>query len=618
MNATKTHTGGWRSALILGAVVVLAAVGVVLVRSNSSDTGRDRNIAGGSDVAISAAPYQVALLSYSLDSAGKLTGGGFACGGTIIAPKWVLTAEHCIWRDSSGRMYPQHVSVGVGDSKYWSTIISSTTRTATRVLPARGVAGAWPNADLLLIEVNQPFSFSASVRPAALPIGLDNATWPAEGATGLITGWGVTLDDAVRTNLRGVTMKVNAGVNSLYCIDDAPQPRGFFWPSTFIPARHLCLQRPNRDVMASACSGDSGGPFALTVGDRTVVAGVASMAARDPNLPFTPGSSVCTGYTPNLYERVAASLDWIVPGRVGGLTASTTGGVVTVQWEAPARAPAVAIEDYVVEYRLAGTTEWSILNDGVSTASTADITGLANGANIEVRVAGVNAINALDSTMRQFATVNYVIGAETTTTTTSTTTTTPTTTLPPYTTTIAPTTTARQMQVGPKPTTTTALPTVTTVATTVPVAPPTAAPATTGAPVPPATPTPTTVGTAKPAVAPAVAVESIDPGFSQPKVTVPAGSPLPSATQTTNPPVAAKPAPAVGVSLTALQIAEITGNSVPTGSSATVTVAKGSAKVCRASGAGISFLAKGKCKATLRVGAKPSSGKKKNVTLTVP
>jgi hypothetical protein len=115
-----------------------------------------------------------------------------------------------------------------------------------------------------------------------------------------------------------------------------------------------------------------------------------------------------------------------------------------------------------------------------------------------------------------------------------------------------------------------------------------------------------------------VKVNVEDPGFSQPKVTVPAGTPLPSATQATTPPVAAKPSPAVGVSLTALQIAEITGNTVPKGSSATVSVAKGSAKVCRASGAGVAFLAKGTCKVTLRVGAKPGSAKKKNVTLTVP
>jgi hypothetical protein len=74
----------------------------------------------------------------------------------------------------------------------------------------------------------------------------------------------------------------------------------------------------------------------------------------------------------------------------------------------------------------------------------------------------------------------------------------------------------------------------------------------------------------------------------------------------------------VGVSLSALQIAEVTGTPVPTGSSVSVSAAKGSAKVCRSSGAGVAFLAKGTCRATLRVGTKPGSGKKKNVTLTVP
>lgn len=607
MSEPRPSSGVLRSALTLGVVVALAVVGVVLVRSNSSESDRDRNVAGGSDVAISGAPYQVALLSYKVGPDGTTDGSGLACGGAIIAAKWVLTADHCIWRDSAGRVYPNFVVVGTGDSRYWTTINSSTARTATRILPARGVAGAWPNADLLLIEVNRPFEFSAAVRPAALPIGLDNATWPAEGSTGLITGWGATLDNAARTTLRGVTMKVNAGIRSEYCIDDSSPPRGFYWPSTFISAQHLCLLRPTRDVMASACSGDSGGPFAMTVGDRTVLAGIASKAVRDPNQPVVLNSPVCTGSTPNLYERVASALDWIIPGPVVGLSAETSGGVATISWEPSAKAPAAATDDYVIEYRTTGVGEWSILNDGTSTATTATIENLANGTNLEVRVAGVNAVNALDPTMRQFSTVSFVVGAAATTTTTSTTTSTTTTTLAPYTTTIAPSTTARQMQIGPRPTTTT---TTTAVA---PPAPPTAAPATTVALAPQ-----TTQPATKPAAVEVVKVNVEDPGFSQPKVTVPAGTPLPSATQATTPPVAAKPSPAVGVSLTALQIAEITGNTVPKGSSATVSVAKGSAKVCRTSGAGISFLAKGKCRATLRVGAKPGSLKKKNVTLNVP
>jgi len=610
VNTTQKGSGGLRSALILGAVVALCAVGVVLVRSNSSDSDRDRNIAGGSDVAISGAPYQVGVLSYSLKSDGTPDGGALACGGTIIADAWVLTADHCIWRDAAKATHPAHVQVGAGGSQFWAP---RQTRRAKRILPARGVVGAWPNADLLLIEVDRPFMYGQTAIPAALPIGLDNAAWPAVGATGLITGWGTTLDNAVRTNLRGVTMKVNADAAAEYCLDDGVSPYAYYG-ADFVAARHLCLQRPATNLDASACSGDSGGPFAIVVGDRPVLAGVASKAVRDPRKPAPPpGTPVCTGTTPNLYERVAASLDWIVPGLVEGLAAETIRGVVNLRWQAPAKAPAAPIDDYAVEIRPAGTGEWSLLKDGKSTATSATISGLDDGASFEVRVAGVNAVNEWDATIRQFASTTLVVGAPATTTTTSTTTSTTTTTLPPYTTTIAPSTSARQVQIGPRPTTTT------TTTVTVAPAPPTAAPATTvaAATITPAAPT-TTAPAPKPDAVRVVEVDIEDPGFSRPKVTLPAGSEPQSPPATTAPAVPRRPTPAVGISLTALQIAEITGNSVPTGQSVTVSVAKGSAKVCRASGAGVSFLAKGKCKATLRVGAKPSSAKKKNVTLTVP
>lgn len=603
---TKSNAGTLRSLSVVGVVVALATVGVVLVRNNASDDGRDRNIAGGSDVAITGAPYQVALLSYSLKSDGTRDGGALACGGTIIADAWVLTADHCIWRDDAKATYPQHVVIGAGDSQFWSP---RQRRTAKRILPARGVSGAWPNADLLLIEVDRPFLYNQdSVQPAALPIGLDNSTWPAIGATGLITGWGYTLNDVVRTALRGVTMKVNADVDSVYCIDDAVPPYAYYG-DIFVPPRHLCLQRPTTDVDASACSGDSGGPFVMTVGSRPVLVGVASKAARDPRKsPPPPGTPVCTGFTPNLYERVAASLDWIVPGPVVGLSAETIRGVVTLRWEAPAKAPAVAISDYAIEIRPAGAGEWSFLNDGKSTTPSAAITDLVDGASLEVRVAAVNEVNEFDATARQFASTTFVVGAPATTTTSTTTTVVTTTTLAPYTTTIAPSTTARQLQVGPRPTTTTSPATATS-----------AGPATTVAvaTVAPTTPK-TTLPAPKPNAVQVVQVDVEDPGFSQPKVTVPADSGLSSPAPVASPAVATRAVPAVGVSLTALQIAEITGNRVPPGASASITVAKGSAKVCRVAGSGLTFLAKGTCRATLRVGTRPSTAKKKAIKLLVP
>lgn len=575
MSENSSKHGRARTFLVLGVVVALATVGVFIVRTNGSDDGRDRNIAGGANVAISAAPYQVALLSYALDANGERNGDGYACGGAIISAQWVLTADHCIWRDSAGRVHPEHVAVGTGDSRYWTAINSPSVRLATRILPARGVVGAWPDADLLLIKVDVPFEFSASVRPAALPIGLDNASWPAKGATGLITGWGVTLDNAVRTTLRGVTMKVNAGVFSTYCVDD--ENYAYFWQNVFEPAQHLCLLRPSTDVMASACSGDSGGPFAVTVGEVTVLAGVASKASRDSKLTYVPGSTVCTGYTPNLYERVVPALDWIIPGAVEGLTGSAVDGDIALRWDVPTRTPAVEISDYVVEYRQAGANEWSIVNDGVSTSPTATIENVTRGANIEVRVAAVNDVNALDATMRQFASVDVVVGPPPTTTSTSTTS------------------------------------TSTTSAPTIQMPPPTVASATTSATVVAAPST-----TTQSVVTPVNKGGDEDTGFSQPKVAVPAELTTSSPTPSTGPSVPVRPTPAVGTSLTALQIADLVGVPVPTGASATISVAKASAKVCRASGAAVAFLAKGKCRATLRIIAKSKPAKKKNVSLTVP
>lgn len=604
MSESTSPKVGARTVILLLAVVALAAVGVILVRSNSTDSGRDRNIAGGAGVSLSTAPYQVALFSGTVDSFGRATGGGLACGGTIIASKWVLTADHCIWRDSSRRTYPDLMLIGSGESQYWSAINSFDLRTAVRLIPGRGVPEAWPNSDLMLIEVDRPFKFSTNVRAASLPIGLDNTTWPAESSTGLITGWGATLDNAARTELRGVNMKVNASVYSQYCTDDATPMRGYYWPSTFEPFKHLCLLRPNPATTASACSGDSGGPFVMTVGDKQILAGVASKAARDPNDLFSTSPIVCTGFTPNLYVRVASALDWIVPGQVTSLSSSNADGTVSLTWAQPTNPPAVPITDWVIEYRVSGATEWSVLNDGVSDQTGASITGLSNGQAVDVRVAGINAVNELDATMRTYATLSLTVGVESTTTTTSTTVVT-TTTLPVLTTTIAPSTTARQVQIGARTTTTSAAAPATTTAT----------PATTTGAAP-VTTRPTSAST--PQAAPPVTIAGEDPGFSQPKVTPPPGVTVPvgdlpaPAKPTTD-----RPAAVVGASLGALQVAALAKVSVPDGASVAVTVAKASSKVCQGLGGTVTFLAKGTCRATLSISTKPGSAKKKAIKLKV-
>lgn len=66
----------------------------------------------------------------------------------------------------------------------------------------------------------------------------------------------------------------------------------------------------------------------------------------------------------------------------------------TIAWTAPSWAGATAIADYTIQYRRAGTSTWTTLNDGISTTTSARIAGLRANTNYEVRVRARNSHGA--------------------------------------------------------------------------------------------------------------------------------------------------------------------------------------------------------------------------------
>ena len=67
-------------------------------------------------------------------------------------------------------------------------------------------------------------------------------------------------------------------------------------------------------------------------------------------------------------------------------------GQLTLNWTAPASVGSSAITDYVVSYKLKGGATWTVFDDGVSTSTTATVTGLANNSVYELAVAAKNAV----------------------------------------------------------------------------------------------------------------------------------------------------------------------------------------------------------------------------------
>ncbi|MBU6277202.1 MAG: fibronectin type III domain-containing protein, partial [Planctomycetes bacterium] len=74
------------------------------------------------------------------------------------------------------------------------------------------------------------------------------------------------------------------------------------------------------------------------------------------------------------------------PGAPTGLTAVGGAGQAILTWNAPSSVGSSPITDYVVEFRRASVTTWSVFADGVSTGRTATVTGLIGGANYLFRV----------------------------------------------------------------------------------------------------------------------------------------------------------------------------------------------------------------------------------------
>ena len=79
-----------------------------------------------------------------------------------------------------------------------------------------------------------------------------------------------------------------------------------------------------------------------------------------------------------------------VPTQPQDATARGLDRQVRLAWDPPATTGGAAITDYVVRYRLQGTTAWVRFQDGVSVALLCQVTGLQNRVAYEFQVAAKN------------------------------------------------------------------------------------------------------------------------------------------------------------------------------------------------------------------------------------
>ncbi|XP_048584837.1 chymotrypsin-like protease CTRL-1 isoform X2 [Nematostella vectensis] len=261
-----------------------------LVQTNAehcgvSDSASSR-VVSGDDATLGEWPWQAWL---------HVTPHGFVCGGSLIAPQWVLTAGHCILTED-----PKKYRVVLGDVDRDTTEGSEQIFHVRRIIKHPHYSRDVPyDNDVALLQLSRPAFVTSFVNTVCLPAQEEKVP---EDSECYISGWGQLLHPgSAAPVLQQARMPVVSNRACAEKLNTSPNGGLHTDNRTWEVTDSMVCAGDAGITKTSGCYGDSGGPFVCKTADRWVLQGVVSWG--------DPDCSSVNHYT--VFARVGKFVNWI-------------------------------------------------------------------------------------------------------------------------------------------------------------------------------------------------------------------------------------------------------------------------------------------------------------------